>query len=145
MPRVPECLSAQVPGCPGALSAQVLKCLSSAQVSFGCPLRTLWKPHFPLNALWVKKVCNITRNELVNSCIDFLKTFQNTYFCTTLIVFSLLGNKTYKFYHILLTRWNQSNWVSKISLNILQSFSKLHMMEARALFLVKIVALLLQL
>ena len=58
-------------------------------------------PNVSLSALQVKNIGNITRNELVNS-LEFLKFFQNIYIYITLIVFSFLGNKMYKFYHILL-------------------------------------------
>ena len=85
--RVPKCLSAQVPfecpsarvsnclnvhlpnclECPSALVPRVPKCLS-ARVPLECPLSA----NFLLSALRMKK-----RNELANSFIEFLKTFQN--------------------------------------------------------------------
>ena len=95
--KVSECLSTQVP----------LECLSTLQV-----------PNFPLSALRVKKVCKITRNELVNSFIEFFKNFSK-YFYITLIVFSYLRNKMYKFYHILLARCNHSKGFQKPFLSIL--------------------------
>ena len=62
-----------VPECPSVLrvtSAWVAKCLEC--------LSTLGVLNLPLSAAWVKKVCNITKNELVDSFIEFLKTFRNT-------------------------------------------------------------------
>ena len=85
--------------------------LWSAQSAFRvaeCP-STLCVPEFP-SVLWVllkkKKVRNIKRNGLVNSFIEFLITFQNTYFYITLFVSSFLGNKIYKFCHIRLATCN---------------------------------------
>ena len=100
-----ECPSAQipwVPKCPKSPSnAQVRKCLSSA---LECPLSV----QFPFECFQAKKVWNITKNGLFHIFVEFLKTFQNPYFYITLIVFSFLGNKMYKFYHILLARCNHS-------------------------------------
>ena len=68
---IPKCFE-----CPSTL--RVPKCLEypSAQALFEC-LSAIWVPNFPLSALRVKKVGNITRNGLVNSFIEFLKTFQS--------------------------------------------------------------------
>ena len=137
VPQVPTCPSVWVPKCPSAMSAQVLKCPSSAQVfrvskgpsgalvpkcpwvSMECPWSALSVPNFHLRGLRAKNVWKITRNGLVNSFIEFLKIYQNTYSYMTLIIFSFLGNKMYKFYHILLARFNHSNGFQKLSLNIL--------------------------
>ena len=75
-------------------------------------------PNVSLSALQVKNIGNITRNELVNS-LEFLKFFQNIYIYITLIVFSFLGNKMYKFYHILLVSCNHSKEFQNLLLNIL--------------------------
>ena len=143
VPRVSKCLSAQVPfECPTAPvpecpSSKCLEC-PSAKVPFErffeCPVSA----QYPLECSLSKKVWNITRNGLVNNFIEFLKTFQNIYFCITLIVFSFLGNKIYNFYYILLARCNHSRGFQKLSLNILQSLRKPNMIESGALFLVKL-------
>ena len=139
VPRVPGCLSVWVPKCPSSvrvtkcpstLSARVPKCLfeyPSTQVPYYCPCAQV--PKCPSRVLWVsaqsplqcyssKKIWNIAKNELVNSFIGFLKTFQNAYYYITLIVFSFLGDKLYKFYHILLVGFNHSKWFQKLSLNV---------------------------
>ena len=121
--QVPECqspLSAQVPWVPEGLSALwVLEGFEyrSAQVPWvpKCPWSALWVPNFPLRAVRVKKVWNITRNGLASSFTEFLKTFQNIYFYITLTAFFNLGNKMFNFYHILLA----FKGVSKLSLNTL--------------------------
>ena len=130
---MPECpSSARVPKCPSTLSAWVPKCPSawSTQMPWvpECPssLRVpeypsaLWMPNFPLSAIRVKNVWNITRNRLANNFIEFLKTFQNTTFYITLIVFNFLGNMMYKFYHILLSRYNNTKGFQKFSVNIVK-------------------------
>ena len=79
----PSSLSAWLPECPSALNAQVSKCPSGAlmaQLPLECPWSDLKVPlEWSLSALRVKRFCNIKRNGLVNSFMDFLKTFQNTY------------------------------------------------------------------
>ena len=77
-----NCPSAHVPKCPsGAWVPQVLECESDQVPCVSkCHWSSLGEPNFPLSALWVKKVCKIIRNGLLNSFIEFLKTFQNTYF-----------------------------------------------------------------
>ena len=119
VPWVPKCPSGGVPKClecrvhkyPSSVGvAQFPKCrrtymgncfeCSSTQVPFEC----LWMSNFPLSALWAKKVCNITKNGVVNSFIEFFKTFSEYIFYITLIVFSVLGNKMCKFYQVLLAR-----------------------------------------
>ena len=98
--RVPECPSALwVNGCLKYSSALrvpfeypsthiVYECPSAFWLPFQWPQSALEMPlKSPLSAKFpfecdfcIKKVCNITGNELVNSFIEFLKTFQNTYF-----------------------------------------------------------------
>lgn len=97
-----KCLSAQVSNCPFCASKpRVLKCPLSPQVHFEsswsdlrvpfkCPWNALWVPNFPLKALRLKGVCNITRNGLANSFIGLLKSFQNTYFTQHLLSYSSL-------------------------------------------------------
>ena len=146
--QVPECPSAQVPEFPRMQMPWVPKYLSalwvperlecqstpwalecpsdlrvaecpSAQIPFKYPWNAHWRPSFSLSALRAKKVWNITRNGLGNSFIEFLKTFQNTYFYEALIVFSFLRNKMDKLYHILLAGCNHLKVFQKLSLNIL--------------------------
>ena len=133
MPRVPECLSAQVlseclrtqvPEWPSALSTQVPSALRV--------------PNFSLSTLRVNKVWNITRNGLANRFIEFLKIFQNTYFYITVIVFYFLGNKTYKFYTHSASQMLSFKEVSKTFLKYFVKFQKTNMMEPGALFLVKL-------
>ena len=67
VPRVPfKCSSSQEPKC--------LECpsVSSARLLFEWP-RALWVTNFPLSALRIKKVCNITSNGLVDRSIEPLK------------------------------------------------------------------------
>ena len=87
--QVPSVFSAWVHNCPS--SARVPKCPSSAlQVILDHPWRalgvflvfpiSLGVTNFFLSALWVKKACDIARYKLVNSFIEYLKTFQYLYF-----------------------------------------------------------------
>ena len=75
--------------------------------------------NFSFRALRVKKLCNIARNGLLNSFIEFLKTFSEYILYISLLVFFFLGNKICKFYYILLARCNYSKWFQKRSLTIL--------------------------
>ena len=132
--QVPECQSAQisyVSECPSAFRMpECLKCLSALWVSLECLL----------SALWVKKAYNITGTGLLNSFIEFLKTFSEYIFYIIPIFFCFLGNKMHKLYHFLLARYryNHSKGFQKLTLNILWSFKKLNAMDSRALFLVKL-------
>ena len=60
-------------------------------------LESLGLPNFPLSVLWVKKVCNITRNELANNFIEFLKTFQNANFTWHLLLSPSLETRCVNF------------------------------------------------
>ena len=114
--RVSECPSTlQVPGCPSAQVSWLLEYSSALQVSFECPsvqllfecssARVPWVPKrtwsalgvlkCPLSALRVKKVCNITRNGLLNSFISI--NVPEYMFYITVIVLCFLGNKMPKF------------------------------------------------
>ena len=79
--RVPQVLE-----CPNALTSRVPRCPSSTQVSkcpwsgIRVPLESPLNSQFPFKCSSSREVYNITRNGLVNSFIEFLKTFQNTYF-----------------------------------------------------------------
>ena len=157
---VSECLSTQVPEYPSAQVPWVFECLSTLRVPEcleylqcptaqepwvpECPWSALWVPNFPLSGLQVKGVCNITRNGLAHSFIEFLKTFQNTYFYITLIVFSFLGTKMYKFYQILLARCNHSKRFQKCFLKYSVKFRKTKYDGVRSYLLCKIVVLQLQ-
>ena len=126
--RVPECLSDfWVPECPSVQVPCMCKCPSA-----------LWMSNFHLSTLRVKQVLNITKNGLANGFIEFLKTLQNTYFYITLIVSSFLGNKMYKFYHILVAKCNHSNGFQK------PAFQKTKYDRVRSSLLIKIVVLHLQ-
>ena len=168
LPRLPkfpsvwvsECPSAQVPECPSAQVPWVFECLSAlpvpdclewlqcptAQMPWvpECPWSALWVPNFPLSGLQLKGVWNITRNGLAHSFIEFLKTFQNTYFYITLIVFSFLGTKMYKFYQILLASCNHSKRFQKCFLKYFVKFQKTKYDGVRSYLLNKIVVLQLQ-
>ena len=109
---------ARVPECP----------LSDLRV----PLECLW------SVLWVKKVCNISRNGLVNGFIKFLKIFSEYIFYITLILSPFLEKNMFKLYHVLLARRNRSESFQELSLNILQIFRKRNMMESRAFLLRKL-------
>ena len=93
---------------------------------------------FHLSALRVKQVLNFTKNGLANGFIEFLKTLQNTYFYITLIVSSFLGNKMYKFYHILVAKCNYSNGFQK------PVFQKTKYDRVRSSLFIKIIVLHLQ-
>ena len=123
VPRVPKCPSASVPECASALQlpnfsrGQMLKCPSASsawvpecpnahrnlfechwsdlRVPLECPLSARWVSNFPLSAIWL------------------------LFFYKRLFVFSFLGNKMCKFYHVLLPRCNDSKRFQKRSLNIL--------------------------
>ena len=141
--RVAQCSSAWVPKCPSILCAWVPKCLSSARVPqvLECPSSALRVSlECPLSTLWVKKAYNITGTGLLNSFIEFLKTFSEYIFYIIPIFFCFLGNKMHKLYHFLLARYryNHSKGFQKLTLNILWSFKKLNAMDSRALFLVKL-------
>ena len=67
-------------------------------------------PNFPSS----RKSLVIRRNGLANSFREFLKTFQNKYSYITFVVFSFLGNKMYKIYHILLAGCNHLKGFQKL-------------------------------
>ena len=85
--RVPECLkcsSAKEPKCSSSTQVPLEFPWSELRVSLECPWGVLLVPNLHLSALWVKKVCNISRNvnsvNRVNSFIEFLKTLRNKTF-----------------------------------------------------------------
>ena len=106
--RVPKCPSSslrepkcQLPWAPECLSAPRVpfECPSALGVTLDCPWSDFYVPNFPLSARLVKNVCNITRDGLFNSFIVF-KNLSEYIFYIALIVFSFLGNKMCKFYHV---------------------------------------------
>ena len=102
----PECRSGQVHQvheCFSALSSQVLlKCFWKDLGVPKCSWSALWVPKCSLNALQIKRVSNITGNELHNSFIEHFKKSLQYVFYITLIVFCFLRNKMCKFFHFLL-------------------------------------------
>ena len=130
--RCLECLSSWVPG------VSVTKCLEwqSAKVLLQCS--SAQAPNFLFSTIRLKKVWNIAKNGLAISFIEFLKTFQNTYFYKTLIVFSFFRNKMYKIHHILLARCNNSKEFQGLFLNRLHRFRKQNMMVPWAHFLTRL-------
>ena len=99
-----ECPSAQVPleGPRSDLKAPV-ELFLSAQFLFECSPGKESLQHY-------KKCNRVLKN---------FKNFSEYILCVTLIVFSFLGIKMCKFYHVLLTRCNDSTRFQKLSLNIL--------------------------
>ena len=81
-----------------------------------------------LNGIWendsfdslLNKVCNITGNGLLNSFIEFFKSFSE---CN--VFFFLRNNKMSKFYHFLLAKNNHSKRFQKTFLNHFVRFQKI--------------------
>ena len=92
VPWVPECPSVvssalrepkrQLPWALESLSAPRVpfECPSALGVTLDCPWSDFYVPNFPLSARLLKNVCNITRDGLFHSFIEFLKTYRNRYF-----------------------------------------------------------------
>ena len=119
------CLQApQVTKCPFALSALVPKSPNALRVPLEGPRSDLKAPvELFLSAQFLFE-CSPGKESLQHykKCNRVLKNFKNFseyILCVTLIVFSFLGIKMCKFYHVLLTRCNDSTRFQKLSLNIL--------------------------
>ena len=161
---MPKCSSSLVPECPSALrvpkypSAWVSKCTSalsacvllvcpwnvfgvpifflfeslSAQVLLECPWSVFGVPNFLLSVLQARK--SLQHYNKIS-----LKTFQGTNFTWHFLLSPFLEIRFVSFasfcqLHVI----NHSKGFQKLSLNILQSFRKLNIMESEALFLVKL-------
>ena len=81
VPLVPEHMTAWVSvDCPSVSSTWLplcLECPRALGVLSDCLSSALWVPKCPLSAVVGKKVYKI--NGLLHSCIEFFKTFHNTY------------------------------------------------------------------
>ena len=118
VPQVPTCSSiAQVAECLTTQVSWVPKCSSSTQALFECASALSVLYEYPLSALRVNKVCNITGSGLLCVFIEFLKNHSEYIFCITLIVDCFLKNKMSKFYHVLQVRYNHSKEFQKFCLN----------------------------
>ena len=142
--QVPKCLSVQVHKCFECLRALVCPWNAfgvpifflfeslSAQVLLECPWSVFGVPNFLLSVLQV-------RESLQHYNKISLKTFQSTNFTWHFLLSPFLEIRFVSFasfcqLHVI----NHSKGFQKLSLNILQSFRKLNIMESEALFLVKL-------